>query len=152
MKRTYLLAVLVAAGFGVGSVHAQQSDSSMPDQSLNDPAISSPSDSSMGEATAEQGQAYDDEINVEGPEERLHGQRDGDMEGETDNLRDDQLERAPTGGAGSAQSAEQPQIPDQSLGSVGHPTQAETTGQGSGLDEQPASAEGEDMSKDKQQQ
>lgn len=140
MKRTYLVAAMMAAGFGFGSVHAQQSDQSVPD----------PANASMGEATAEKGQAYDDKINVEGPEERLHGQRDGDMEGQQENLRADQLERAPTGDAGSQSSAEgQPQIPDQSLGSVGHPTQADTTGQGSGLDEQPASAES-DMSKDDQ--
>jgi len=142
MKRTTVFAALMAAGFGLGTVHAQQqSDPTMPD----------PADASMGAATAEKGQAYDDKINVEGPEERLHGQRDGDMEGQSGNLRDDQLERAPASADQSQSNAEQPQIPEQSLGSVGHPTKADTTGQGSGLDEQPASAEGEDDSRDRQQ-
>jgi len=144
MKRNYLLAALIAAGFSMGAVHAQQSDSSMPDAAIPDAA-----NSSTGDATAEQDKAYDDRVNVEGPEERLHGQRDGDMEGERGDLRADQLERAPTGdAAGSQSTAEQPQIPDQSLGSVGHPTQADTTGQGSGLDEQPASAEGSEQPQD----
>jgi len=141
MKRTTLLAALMAAGFGLGTVHAQQSDPNMPDAGA--PA---------GAATAEKDRAYDDTINIEGPEERLHGQRDGDMEGQSENLRDDQLERAPASADQSQSDAEQPQIPDQSLGSVGHPTEADTTGQGSGLDEQPASAEGSDMSKDHPQQ
>jgi len=142
MKRSTLFAALMAVGFGLGTVHAQQSDPTMPD----------PADASMGATTAEKDQAYDDKINVEGPEERLHGQRDGDMEGQAENLREDQLERAPASADQSQSNAEQPQIPDQSLGSVGHPTKADTTGQGSGLDDQPASAEGEDMSRDRQKQ
>jgi len=141
MKRTTLLAALIAAGFGLGTVHAQQSDPTIPDTGA--PA---------GAAAAEKDRAYDDTINIEGPEERLHGQRDGDMEGQSENLRDDQLERAPASADQSQSDAEQPQIPDQSLGSVGHPAQADTTGQGSGLDEQPASADGSDMSKDRPQQ
>jgi len=140
MKRSTLFAALIAAGVGFGAAHAQQqTDSSMPD----------PADASMGAADAPRDKAYDDRINIEGPEERLHGQRDGDMEGQPENLRADQLERAPAGDAASQSTAEgdQPQIPDQSLGSVGHPAQADTTGQGSGLDEQPATAEGDDMTK-----
>jgi len=144
MKRNYLLAALIAAGFGIGAVHAQQSDPSTPDQAIPDPA-----NASMGEATAEQDKAYDDRVNIEGPEERLHGQRDGDMEGDRGDLRADQLEKAPANeDDGSHSTAEQPQIPDQSMGSVGHPAQADTTGQGSGLDEQPASAERSDEPRD----
>ncbi len=143
MKRNHLMAALIAAGFSIGAVHAQQSDPTNPDQAIPDPA-----NASMGEATAEQDKAYDDRVNIEGPEERLHGQRDGDMEGERGDLRADQLEKAPANPGGASQSsAEQPQIPDQSLGSVGHPAQADTTGQGSGVDEQPASAERSDESK-----
>lgn len=142
MKRSTLLAALIAAGVGFGTAYAQQQS----DPSRPDPANASA-------AGAGQDKDYDDKINVEGPEERLHGQRDGDMEGQSENLRADQLERAPGSDGASQSSAEgqQPQIPDQSLGSVGHPTQADTTGQGSGLDEQPAAAEGDDMSKDGQQ-
>ncbi|MCW5622595.1 MAG: hypothetical protein KIS79_15915 [Burkholderiales bacterium] len=50
-----------------------------------------------------------------------------------DNLREDQLGRAEAGTDTSQSSAEQAEIPAQSLDSVGSPEQAQTTGQGQGV-------------------
>ncbi|HZP86273.1 MAG TPA: hypothetical protein VFB54_05595 [Burkholderiales bacterium] len=138
MKVSKLAAALIAAGFGLGMHVASAQNAAAGQTGAQDMQRMEQGSNTQSMHNAQQSDQMDsqatangrnDTQNVEGPEKRLHGQRDGTME-----KSDEILGRARAGTDQPPTSAQQqPNIPGQSQTTVGHPREAQTTGEGQGV-------------------